>query len=321
MAKHSPDPWGPDVLGPGWQARTIHLGSDEEGPVEATLVRRAGGPQHPRAVIYLHGFVDYFFHPHLAQAFADRGWDFYALDLRKYGRSLREGQTPNLVRDLADHAPEIDEAVHIVAAEEKHGHLAMLGHSTGGLIAALWANARPGVLDAVVLNSPWLDLNEGLLARTVGTAAVRALSHVAPRAVVGHLRPHYGRAMHRDSGGEWDYDLTWKPHEGFPARAAWLASVRRYQDRVARGLAIDCPVLVCTARETGDSKSVHDRLTTTDSVLSVEQILARAPRLGPDVTIRQITDGAHDLALSPEPARSAYLATVLDWLDETDPSR
>lgn len=310
------DPWSPDVLGDEWRARTIHLGADEEGPVEATLVRSADGPRHHRAVLYLHGFVDYFFHPHLAATFAARGWDFYALDLRKYGRSLREGQSPNHVRDLVEHAAEIDEAVHIITGEEHHGHLVVLGHSTGGLIGAMWANARPGVLDALVLNSPWLDLNENAFNRTVGTAAIKALSHVAPRTVVGHLAPHYGRALHSGSGGEWDYELTWKPHEGFPVRAGWLASVRRNQDRVARGLDIACPVLVCTSQETGDSKHEHDRLVTTDSVLSVEQILARAPGLGPDVTISQVQGGAHDLALSPEPARTTYLTTVLDWLED-----
>ena len=67
------DPWSPDVLGDQWRARTIHLGADDEGPVEATLVRSADGPRHHRAVLYLHGFVDYFFHPHLAAAFAERG--------------------------------------------------------------------------------------------------------------------------------------------------------------------------------------------------------------------------------------------------------
>ena len=319
-AHTTPDPWSPDVLGDEWRARTIHLGTDREGPVEATLVRSADGPRHHRAVLYLHGFVDYFFHPHLAAAFAEHGWDFYALDLRKYGRSLREGQSPNLVHDLSEHAAEIDEAVHIITADEHHGHLVVLGHSTGGLIGSMWANARPGVLDALVLNSPWLDLNENAFLRTVGTAAIKALSHVAPRAVVGSLAPHYGRALHSGTGGEWDYELAWKPHEGFPVRAAWLASVRRYQDRVARGLSIACPVLVCTSTETGDSKREHDRVMTTDSVLSVEQILARAPRLGADVTIEQFAGGAHDLALSPEPARSAYLTTVLDWLETRVPA-
>ena len=61
----------------------------------ATLVRRRADAPTRRAVLYLHGFVDYFFQTHLAEFFTDRGFDFYALDLRKYGRSLLPHQTPN----------------------------------------------------------------------------------------------------------------------------------------------------------------------------------------------------------------------------------
>ena len=306
--------WHDDVLGEGWRARTIPLGSDNEGPLEATLVRSPGAPAHSRAVLYIHGFVDYFFQTEMAAAFTEAGYDFYAIDLRKYGRSLRAGQSPNDTNNLADYATELDEAAHIIRTEDAHTHLTVVGHSTGGLIGALWANARPKTVDALVLNSPWLDLNRSWFLRTIGTRAIATLAMVAPRTVVGTLDRFYGQALHSGTGGEWDFDLAWKPHEGFPMRAAWLTSIRRSQARVARGLSIPCPVLVCASDASGDFGSAHERLLTTDSVLDVEQIVARAPGLGPDVTIRQIPGGAHDLALSPEPARSTYMATVLEWL-------
>ena len=79
-----------DVLGAPYERRTIVLADDDEGEVVGTLVRlRAAGPTK-RAVLYVHGFVDYFFQTHLAEFFTARGYDFYALDLRKYGRSLLE---------------------------------------------------------------------------------------------------------------------------------------------------------------------------------------------------------------------------------------
>src|SRR5690625_6610686 len=58
----------PDVLGEPWQARTLTLAGDGEAPPPvATLVQRATSAQAPvesgtrRAVLYIHGFVDYFF--------------------------------------------------------------------------------------------------------------------------------------------------------------------------------------------------------------------------------------------------------------------
>lgn len=316
--------WRPDVLGAEFEARTLPL----PGGAQATLVRHApstpgdgardDGPPRRVAVLSVHGFVDYFFHPHVARALAAAGYAPYAVDLRGHGRSLAAhvaaGHDPNLVTDLALYAHDLDAAAAAVRAAG-HERLVVLGHSTGGLVAPLWANGRPGRADALVLNSPWLELNEGWLQRGPATWAVELLGGVAPRLVVGHLGEHYGRALHRDGGGEWDYDLAWKPHEGFPVRAAWLREIRRAHRRVARGLDLRVPVLVLASDRSGPHGSWHPELVTTDSVLDVVHIRDRAPRLGSDVTLREIAGGAHDLALSPEPARDAYLAAVVEFLD------
>ena len=48
--------WRTDVLGDGWQARTLPLRPDARGEVVATLVRRdPAGETRRRAVLYLHG--------------------------------------------------------------------------------------------------------------------------------------------------------------------------------------------------------------------------------------------------------------------------
>src|SRR5690349_18934674 len=94
-----------DILGAPYQRRVIDLGTDDEGPVVATLVSRAAPTPTHRAVLYVHGYVDYFFQEHLADFYGSRGFDFYALDLRKYGRSLMPYQTPNFVRSISEYFP------------------------------------------------------------------------------------------------------------------------------------------------------------------------------------------------------------------------
>jgi len=313
----------PDVLGEGWTARTIRLRPDAEGEVVATLVRRAPTvPPTRRAVLYLHGFDDYFFQAHLGDAWAEHGYDFYALDLRKYGRSIRPGQTPNYVTDLREYLEELDAAARVIREQDGHDVLVVLGHSTGGLLAVLWAHVRRerGLLDAVVLNSPWFDLNRGWFERVILTGAIDVVGRFAPRMIVGATGADYGRSLHRDAGGDWDYDLTWKPHEGFPVRAGWLRTIRRGHARVAQGLDLDCPVLVCCSTASGPHDRWHPDIGTTDSVLSVQQILERSPGLGPDVTIVQIPDGIHDLALSGPVARQRYLDATFAWADTHVPT-
>ena len=297
---------GVDILGGDWTAGTLPLRADggAPGPV-ATLVGRT--PTQRRAVLYLHGFVDYFFHPHVADALADEA-DVYGLDLRDYGRSIRPGREPNFTTDLSVYAEEIDAAYRVL--RQDHDEVVLLGHSTGGLIAALWADARPGLLAGVVLNSPWLDLRGSWAERVPLTRVLDVVGRVAPNLVVAHLGEFYGTALH----AQWGYDLAWKPLKGFPVRAGFVRTVRRGHARVARGLDVDCPVLVLTSDASGPDHDFHEALLTSDSVLDVEQMAARAPLLGRDVTLRQVPGGAHDLALSPEPAQGRYLDEVRQFL-------
>ena len=314
----------PDVLGPGWTARTLRLRPDHEGEVVATLVHRDAERRAPRgAVLYVHGYVDYFFQRHLGDVWAEHGFDFYALDLRKYGRSLRPWQTPNDVTDLRTYVEELDAAARTIREVDGHRTLVVMGHSTGGLLACLWAHARRGrgVVDAVVLNSPWFDLNRDWFQRVALTRALDVVGGLAPRLVVGRLGVHYGQSLHVDSGGAWEYDLTWKPHDGFPIRAGWIRTVRRGQARLARGLDIDCPVLMCCSARSGPHDRPHPDLGRTDSVLDVGHMVARAPGLGEDVTVVRITDGVHDLALSAPRARQRFFDEMLAWTDERLPPR
>ncbi|GAA1808954.1 alpha/beta hydrolase [Actinomadura chokoriensis] len=305
-----------DVLGPEYEAIDLPMGRDAEGEVVATLVRRRRPDPSRRAVLYLHGFIDYFFQKHLADFYVDLGFDFYALDLRKYGRSLRPHQTPNYIESLSDYFPEIGEAVRIVRDVDGHDTLLLNGHSTGGLIAALWADRVKGrgLVDGLFLNSPFFDLAEPLVMRKAGAGLARALRSRFPKAKLpAGVSDRYPRSLHREHEGEWDFDLAWKPLLGFPVRAAWLAAVRRGQLRLHRGLDVDVPVLVmASTRSVRPTRKVLD-VTGADAVLDVEHMARYAPRIGRHVTLVRIDGGLHDLVLSPEPVRTRVFEELARW--------
>lgn len=335
--------WRPDVLGDDFDACALPIISHQhragETPADAlgahqpgresgayaTLVRyrpgvlgREGEPR-PLAVLYLHGFNDYFFQTHLAETIAATGAAFYAVDLRGFGRSLAAhiavGGDPNLLPDVSEHARDLDAAVARIRAEG-HREIVVLAHSMGGLIASRWAAARPGQIAGLILNSPWFDLNENALLRGPGTQLIGALGTVAPRVIVGGLHPYYARALHRSSGGEWDFKLDWKPIDGFPVRARWITSIRKAQAGLNAGIDTGVPTLVLSSDRTGSHVSDHPDLLSTDSVLNVEHIKAGAAKLGPRARYQAIPGGAHDLALSAGPARSQYFDAVVGWLRE-----
>lgn len=318
----------PDVL-PGYWQLTIPLGTDPagEGDIAATLVRRgseADARAADHAVLAVHGYTDYFFHTALADHFAGRGFAFYALDLRKCGRSRRDGQTPHFITDLAHYDAELGQALAVIGAQTGPAQVLVYGHSAGGLIVSLWldrlrarrAPAHAGV-GGLVLNSPFLDLHGPAVLRHAATSTLLAgLSRFRSKGVVRSPRPGgYGTTLHRDFGGEFDYDLQWKPVGGFPITLGWLHAVRRGQARLHRGLDVGVPSLILrsdhSVREVADPTAMHCG----DAVLDVAQIARWSGCIGDRTTVVPVADAKHDVFLSlPQPRRTAY--RQLDrWLD------
>jgi len=309
-----------DLLGAPYERHTIDLGTDAEGPVTATLVRRRSEQPTGTAVLYVHGFVDYFFQAHLADFYTARGIDFYALDLRKYGRSLQPHQTPNYCLSLTEYYPELDEATRIIREEDGHARLLVNGHSMGGLLVSLWAHDRRdrGLVDGLFLNSPFLDFNAPwAMRKLVGPVLAELGGRIAPHAAlpVG-LNEVHGSSIHKDRYGEWEYDLAWKPLAAFPVRAGWLLAIRRAHARVHAGLDIRVPILVEYSTASYKKASWHDAARSADSVLDVAHIARWAPALGRRVSLVPIEGAIHDVMLSSELPRKQVFAALGQWLSE-----
>jgi len=305
----------PDILGPPYVVETIVLAPDEEGAVEANLVRRSADHPSARAVLYVHGFADYFFQTEFAEWWTERGYDFYALDLRKYGRSLREHQTPNHVNDVHTYFEELDAAWSRISERDGHDQVVLAAHSTGGLVTSLWAHHRKPALAGLVLNSPWFDMQGPIWIRTVGTLAIRGIGGYRPmRPIARSLTPFYGQSLHRDHAGEWDYDLAWKPLDSWPIYFGWLRSIREAHAELHRGLDIRCPVLVLTSGASLSPRAMSEEVHGHDIVLDVRQIRRWAPVLGTHVTVVSIDGARHDVVLSRPAVRARVYAELASWV-------
>jgi alpha-beta hydrolase superfamily lysophospholipase len=308
----------PDVLGEPWRAETIDLPPDEEGEVVATLVSRTADSPAERAMLHVHGFADYFFHAAYGEWWLDRGHDVYGLDLRKYGRSLRPHQTATYVADLDDYFAELDQAWERITRRDGHTSVVLSGHSTGGLVVALWAHARrPPELAGLLLNSPWLDLqgSRWLRSAPVNILLDRIGSAQPMRELGRDVNGYYGRSLHRDHGGEWDFDLRWKPVESFPVRLGWLRAVRRGHARVHAGLDVPAPVLVLSSDRTAWPSQMGEDVHRCDIVLDVTQIRRWATAIGRHVTYVAIPGARHDVVLSRAEARGRAYSEIERWLD------
>ncbi|HWU28912.1 MAG TPA: alpha/beta hydrolase [Microbacterium sp.] len=318
--------WVPDVLGDEFQQLTLPLEPDAEGDVVATVVRALPEPRpwwhvrdrRPLAdvdVLYVHGWSDYFFQKRLARFWTSRGARFFALDLRKYGRSLRPGQTPGFITDLAEYDADIEAA--LAARGDAEGRrLVLLGHSTGGLTLSLWASRHPRAVDAVILNSPWLEFQLGA-ARTAIAPMVELQARwwpkdAAPQVDLGF----YTRAQNEvaDPDDPMEVDLAWRPEQTMTVHAAWLHAILQGHRAVSAGLHIDAPVCVLLSARTAVPTRWSDELTRADSVLVVDDIARAALKLGPSVTVERIDGALHDVFLSRREAREDAYARLERWV-------
>ena len=280
---------------------------EPDGSLVATLVRR-NEPTASRAVLYVHGWNDYFFQTHLADSMAELGYDFYAVDLRRYGRSLRSKQLAGYITKLSDYFVELDLALAAVKAEG-HDDVVLMGHSTGGLTACLFAHERPGELAALVLNSPWLELQGNAILRPVTQPMITAARAVAPTTALPLTDSgFYRRSTHLTEGGEWSYNLNLKGDPAFLIRVGWFAAILEGHAKVAAGLSIDCPILVAVSERSDFRRVWDDALLAADIVLDVDRIMERGSDLGNLVVLARIPDALHDLVLS----RPAVRGVVLD---------
>lgn len=292
--------WRPDALLPGFEALELEFPDDYDGPVVATLVRlRAGSPAGPSArgaVLYVHGFADYFFQRHLAERCAAEGYAFYALDLRKHGRSLRPHQHPNFCKRVSEYYADIDRAL-----EEIGEPVLLAGHSTGGLVSSLYAadGARREAVRALWLNSPFFDwrLPDWRIAQLhLAAAAGRFFPFLKDESA---LRADYVDSLLED----WEFDLGLKPRLGFPIYFGWLGAITDAHARVHRGLGLGIPVLSMHSDEG-------------DIVLDWRDIAKWSRMLGDHVAVLGFPGGQHDLVLSRPPVREEVFRQLFAWAEQ-----
>jgi alpha-beta hydrolase superfamily lysophospholipase len=322
------DEWNPDVLGDGFEQLTLPLGEDNEGPLVATLVRHLPERRiHLRPlplgdvdVLYIHGWSDYFFNRRLARWWADRGARFYALDLRKYGRSLRDGQTPGYITDLTDYDAEIAAALEAMGREidgSAERRLVLLGHSTGGLTLSLWADRHRGIAHGVILNSPWLEFQLNAATRAAIAPVLGLHSRLRPfdnwpQADLGFYSRAQAEAF--DPDDPYEIDQKWRPERTMTVHIGWINAVLAGHAHVAAGLHIDAPVCVMLSARTALPTAWSEDLTRTDSVLIVDDIARASLKLGPSVTVERIDGALHDIFLSRHEARELAYARMDHWV-------
>ena len=314
--------WQPDRFLKGYEETTINQPDDYSGNVVCTIVRKQTQSPSDSGILYVHGYNDYFFQAEEGDTFVDSCYNFYAVDLRKYGRSLMDGQRPYECRNINEYYADIDSAL-VIMQEAGINRVVLMGHSTGGLVVASYMNHDPNpMIKAVILNSPFLDWNMTGFIRKVGIPVVAWIGGWWPRLAISQGDgTAYAESLLKQYYGEWDYDTNLKTIHPRKVTAGWIRAITEAQKALQNHSDITVPVLLLHSNKSvyGDTYSPEHQHG--DGVLNVEDISRIGRMLGPEVTEDTIVGGLHDLALSAPSVRAQFYHDIFAWLKQIMPSQ
>lgn len=311
--------WSTDPLlgGDGYEIERVEQPDDYSGRVVSTVIRRLpDGEKSSRAVLYIHGYNDYFFQRELGREFNDSGYGFYAVDLRKYGRSLLPHQRRYEARDMNEYFADIDSAITRMRRDGVTD-IVLMGHSTGGLITSLYMENQPASeIKAMILNSPFLDWNFSGFMRNIAIPIAASVGAWLPDIEMSQGDDTtYGESLLKSKHGEWEYDTTLKLLEPAPITLGWVSAIDRGHKRLMKnGRVINVPIYLMRSRRSVYLDGWSLEANSGDAVLNVDSISSRGRRLGRNVTEAIVESGLHDLVLSRPSVRRAVYVAMFRWL-------
>lgn len=289
-----------DVQENGFEQETAHAEPDSVTGTETTTLRARDGsvlharrrraPSEAAVAVIVHGFAEHCGrYEHVQARLADQRIASLAFDLRGHGRS---GGRRGHVARFGDYLDDLDVACAAAADLAPGRPLVLLGHSFGGLVAAVRAMRRPDTASALLLSSPALRF----LVRVPWPlrAAARVLALLWPtfsqpaRIDVDRLThdPEATAAVRRD------------PLRFDRATVRWYVEARRAQREVlARPELLCIPTYVAVAGQ---------------DALVDESAVERLARRAPDTTVRRWPGCYHELLQEVE--RDQVLDEMLAWL-------
>ncbi len=310
--------WESDILGNYYECATIKHPDDYAGNVRSSIIRRKTNKFSNKAILYIHGFSDYYLQAEFGEICNEHGYNFYAVDLRKYGRSYISGQQFFQVRNLDEYFPDIQAAVDLMKLDGIK-ECALLGHSTGGLTASLYMSRHPdSLISVLLLNSPFLAWNLPWYLRLL-IPVIALIGRFFPNIIIPQPKDtRYAQSLRKIYGGEWEYNPSWKPDQLPDVDAAWIRAIETGQRQIRKGANIKVPILVLTSSRSAKNNDSMDVFRNADAVLDIKKISSAAHHLGTNVTIKHIKNGLHDLALSNKSVRNEYYHLIFDFLKKNE---
>ena len=273
---------------------------------EATLVAHDTGKD--KAILFIHGYNDYFFHEHLAKRFIDEGFDFYALDLHGYGRSIECEQNYNIY-DISDYFTELENSINTIRSRGVKD-LTIVAHSQGGLMATMYAKEHNN-FERLVLNAPFYEVySNGFVVNVLKPF----VGWIGGAFKDGRLPDIRGESPYnKDLYKRWHFDKKLKKLKTDGLYLGYLNAINRAQRELKEGAKFAMPLLLLSSDKNGDVTNPEE-LVCSDTVISVQRVKELSQEFEGDITYIPIKDAQHDIYLSYNKPRNKAIDTTIEWI-------
>ncbi len=169
--------------------------------------------------------------------------------------------------------------------------IVLMGHSTGGLIASYYMEKTESkLIDALILNSPFLDWNLGKLEPFVGV--VSFLGAIFPNIKVPQgSGSAYSESLLKNHHGEWSYNTDWKSESSRDVDFGWVRAIDRGQEYLRdHKYAINVPILLMYSDKSVSEDRWTEAASNADTVLDVNDIKEYGRLLGKNLTMVKVNN-------------------------------
>ena len=265
--------------------------------------------KNKNALIWIHGFNDVYYQYNHGEYFLEKGYDIYAITLRRYYNNYYKFYSNNLDEFIED----IDNNIKYVLANN-YNNIVLYGHSFGGLLSVLYfkKGLYRSLINKLILNSPFFDFFESKLMKFLLNYPIYYLGYLFPKLKLTENKklcdPYAMDILNRYYFNDEVKNINYSDkYAGFI-----YTLVDNFKLIHNKEININIPILVLCSDKSYKNSKIYKH----DSVLDVEDIKKYSNYIGSNVKIEIIEDAIHDVLVSDKHITDKAMAKIFNFLNK-----
>ena len=268
-----------------------------------------------KALIWLPGYQDYYYHFHVGSKLLDNNCDIWALFPNNYGESIKKNPDYAYhMNTLDEYLPQIDIIINKAINHKNYDEVLLYGHSLGGLTSIYYCHKGnyKEKISRIILNSPFLSIRKNIVNEYIKYFVESFIYYYGRYFKETIIKPrNYKPNILKDEIKKNFYFSQYFIVDYHPEiRSGLIQSVldKHYQINDNK-INIEIPILVLYPE-----KGAKIELLISDDTIIGENI----NKIGNNITKKSIKGALHDVLSSEPEISNQYIDFMINWIDNSN---